>query len=61
MDRVSRAASRATLASLALSLGAVLGACARGEGGANAAAAGPYAKEVREAVPLIEKAVGLPF
>ena len=63
MDRVSRAGSRVTLASLALSLGAVLGACSRGEGGANAAgaAAGPYAKEVREAVPRIEKAVGLPF
>src|SRR5215204_4053107 len=62
MDRVTRAGSRATLASLALSLGAVLGACSRGEGsGGGGAGAGPYAKEVSEAVPRIEKAVGLPF
>ena len=63
MDRVRRVVSRATLASLALSLGVAL-ACSRGDRDAGAqggAAAGPYAKEVREAVPRIEKAVGLPF
>ena len=55
---------RARLAGI-LSLGiALLGACSRDGGGGrrNATAnAGPYAKEVGEAVPRIEKAIGLPF
>lgn len=37
-----------------------LGACSR-DAGKGAAAAGPYAKEVGDAVPRIEKAIGLPF
>jgi hypothetical protein len=41
---------------------ATAGACSRDAGGASGAAnAGPYAKEVREAIPRIEKAVGLTF
>jgi hypothetical protein len=46
-----------TLASLGL---LAVAACSR-DGGGGGAAAGPYAKEVGEAVPRIEKAVGLPF
>lgn len=44
-------------------LGVVGGtACSKDAGGTKAAAqAGPYAKEVGEAVPRIEKAVGIPF
>ena len=38
----------------------VLGACSRDAGG-SASAAGPYAKEVGDAVPRIEKAIGLKF
>ncbi|HUQ84138.1 MAG TPA: hypothetical protein VM076_23510, partial [Gemmatimonadaceae bacterium] len=51
------------LMSLALG-GAIIAACSREGGGGKASAggtAGPYAKEVGEAVPRIEKAVGLPF
>jgi hypothetical protein len=63
MDGVNRVASRALV--LAISLGAgVFVACSReaGSGKASASsAAGPYAKEVGEAVPRIEKAVGLSF
>jgi hypothetical protein len=62
MDRVTVAGWRALIG---LSLGASLvGGCSRDSGGARAAganASGPYAKEVGEAVPRIEKAVGLPF
>ena len=52
-----------TATAVALSVGA-LAACSGDRGGAGAgmsANAGPYAKEVREAVPRIEKAVGLTF
>ena len=61
MDGVKLAGSRLLFAFL---LGAgVLGACSRDGGGAKggASASGPYAKEVSEAVPRIEKAIGLPF
>ena len=61
MDRVRLV--RPILAA-ALSLGlAMAGACSRDGGtkGGMAANAGPYAKEVSEAVPRIEKAVGLKF
>ena len=59
MDGV-RLVRRATLGLTAgLALG-MLGACNRDAGNAGANA-GPYAKEVNEAVPRIEKAVGLPF
>ena len=62
MDGVRLVGSRALIG---LSLGAsLLGACSRDGGGAKGAGAtgaGPYAKEVGEAVPRIEKAVGLPF
>ena len=62
MDGVRRTAVR-RLVGLALG-GAAIAACSRdgGDGKASAtSAAGPYAKEVGEAVPRIEKAVGLPF
>jgi len=61
MDGVTRIGSRALLV---LSLGAaVVTACSKDAGGGKGAssAAGPYAKEVGEAVPRIEKAVGLSF
>ena len=61
MDGVKRVGTRVLLA---LSLGTgVLVACSRDNGGnaGSAAASGPYAKQVGEAVPRIEKAVGLPF
>ena len=61
MDGVRRVGTRVLLA---LSFGgAALAACSRDGGGAKAGspASGPYAKEVGEAVPRIEKAVGLPF
>jgi hypothetical protein len=62
MDGMSVVASR--VGRLAASLGlAALAACGRdgGANGAGTANAGPYAKEVGEAVPRIEKALGLPF
>jgi hypothetical protein len=55
---------RGCVAAATVSLGAaVLGACSReGAASQNAAAnAGPYAKQVGEAVPKIEKAIGLKF
>jgi len=55
--RLVRPATLALAAGVALG---VLGACKR-EAGNAAANAGPYAKEVSEAVPRIEKAIGLPF
>jgi hypothetical protein len=61
MDGVRLVGGRALLGVASLGL-AVLGACSRDRGGTGAAAnAGPYAKEVSEAVPRIEKAVGLKF
>ena len=63
MDRMSFVVSRVGPLVASLGLAAVV-ACGREGGGANGAAtrnAGPYAKEVGEAVPLIEKAIGLPF
>lgn len=62
MDGVKLVRSRTLLALVALVAGAA-GACSR-DGGAGKAAgsqSGPYAKEVSEAVPRIEKAVGLTF
>ena len=63
MDGVRLVRSRALLAVVALAAGAA-GACSR-EGGAGKTASAsqdaPYAKEVSEAVPRIEKAVGLTF
>ena len=60
--RLVRARALAALCSLAL---ATLGACSRDGGaaakGSAASNSGPYAKEVNDAVPRIEKAVGLPF
>src|SRR5262245_17320657 len=58
--RLVRARALAGVASLSL---AVLVGCSRDGGGTKGAAAnaGPYAKEVSEAVPKIEKAVGLTF
>ncbi len=61
MDRVRLVRARALVGVVLLGL-AVLGACSRDGGARNGAAnAGPYAKEVGEAVPRIEKAVGLKF
>lgn len=57
MDGVNLVRS-AVIAAAWASIGA-LGACSRDTG--SSAADGPYAKEVGEAVPQIEKAVGLPF
>jgi hypothetical protein len=63
MDGVRLVRSRTLLTVLALVAG-VAGACSR-DGGAGKASAGsasgPYAKEVSDAVPRIEKAVGLTF
>ena len=61
MDGMSLVRSRVALG--LASLGLVVAACSSdGGGSANATAnAGPYAKEVGEAVPRIEKAIGLPF
>ena len=63
MDRMSFVVSRVGPLVASLGMAAVV-ACGREGGGANGAAtrnAGPYAKEVGEAVPRIEKAIGLPF
>ena len=63
MDGMSFVASRVGRVAASLGLAALV-ACGRDGGGANGggtANAGPYAKEVGEAVPRIEKAVGLPF
>jgi hypothetical protein len=61
MDGVKLVRAQALLGVVSLGLAALVG-CAR-DGGAKdkAANAGPYAKEVSEAVPKIEKAVGLTF
>jgi hypothetical protein len=61
MDGMSRVTSRIALG--IASLGLLAAGCSRdGGAGSNATAnAGPYAKEVGEAVPRIEKAIGLPF
>jgi len=62
MDRVTLAGTRALAGIVSLGL-AALAACSR-DGDAKrdlAKNAGPYAKEVGEAVPRIEKAVGLSF
>ena len=63
MDGVRLVRSRTALTFIALAAG-VAGACSR-DGGAGKGSAGsesgPYAKEVGEAVPRIEKAVGLTF
>ena len=58
MDGVRRVRLPAVLA-VVWAVG-VLGACSRDAGG-GASAAGPYAKEVGDAVPRIEKAIGLKF
>jgi hypothetical protein len=63
MDGVKLVRPRALLASVALAAG-VAGACSREGGAGNASGgsqSGPYAKEVSDAVPRIEKAVGLTF
>jgi len=58
MDGVRRVRLRALI--VAVWAVSVLAACSRDERG-NASAAGPYAKEVGDAVPRIEKAIGLKF
>ena len=61
MDGVRLVRARALTGVASLGLAVVLG-CSRDGGTKGAAAnAGPYAKEVSEAVPKIEKAVGLTF
>ena len=62
MDRMSLIRARLTAGMASLGLVAAA-ACSRdGGGSSNATAnAGPYAREVGEAVPRIEKALGLPF
>ena len=58
MDGVRLVRPAALVLTVGVAVG-VLGACKRDTG--NASNAGPYAKEVSEAVPRIEKAVGIPF
>ena len=62
MDRVRLVRAHALIGVLSLGA-AVLGACSRDANAKRdpASNAGPYAKEVGEAVPRIEKAVGLTF
>jgi len=64
MDRVKLVRARMLAGLLALGASA-LGACSRdgggSKGGKDVAMAGPYAKQVGEAVPRIEKAIGLKF
>ena len=63
MDGVRLVRARAIVGLVSLGL-AALAACGRDKHGSSASAtanAGPYAKEVGEAVPKIEKAIGLKF
>src|SRR5215210_1273134 len=64
MDGVRLVGARGVVTLCSLGFG-LLGACSRDKGAAaqasSTANAGPYAKQVGEAVPRIEKAIGLKF